>query len=129
MENQHNIQKIIKNNIFITCILVFVVIYIILNYSDLFNYKFMYTNIFKSILITLLIVLIFYLIFDDDDNDNIQSKLIENDKQSKYKIMNDGNNQMTKLNNKLYNLNRISNDDNRSIFISQQNNKKFGLNL
>jgi hypothetical protein len=128
MENQHNIQKIIKNNIFITCILVFVVIYIILNHSDLFNYKFMYTNIFKSILITLLIVLIFYLIFDDDD-DTMQANLIENNKQPKYKIMNDGNNQITKLNNRLYNLNKISNDDNRSIFISQQNNKKFGLNL
>ena len=130
MNNQYSIQKNIKNNIFIICLLVFVVIYIILNYNNLYDSELIYNNIFKSLLITFLIVLILYITFDEEENitTNIKSNIVDNNI-PKYKIMNDGGDVISKTNNKLFNLSKISNDDNKSIFISQQNTKKFGLNL
>lgn len=130
MNNQYSIQKNIKNNIFIICLLIFAVIYIILNYNNLYDSEFIYNNIFKSLLITFLIILILYVTLDEEENMsiNVKSNIVDNNIPI-YKIMNDGGDVVSKTNKKLFNFSKISNDDNKSIFISQQNTKKFGLNL
>ena len=125
-------SNFVQNYLFLICILVFVVVYIVINYNNIMTISIWNGNYLKSGLITIIIILIMYLFINDDDIDDIFK--INNTPipvlNNKYKIINKSsiNNGAINLKDRISMLENTMNKDKNSIFISQQH-KKFGLNF
>jgi len=135
------------DNMVLTLLCIFVVIFIIINYNTIMennNFTSITENygnfgIVQPLLITAIIALLAYLFITWDDNDvsenvfinEIPAYKISNKinllNENKYRIINSVENKLDKL--KLGNLNKslYNVEDNSNIFISQKNAGKFGL--
>jgi len=116
-----------KNNLLIVSILLFVVIYVIMNYNQINNVGIFKGDIVKSVLITGIVVLLLYLYSTWDDENS-------NEEIQKYKLVN--NNQKLKLspppfgnNDLVNNVQKVggTNLENNSIFLPHKNISKFGI--
>jgi hypothetical protein len=128
-----DIKYLFREQIILTVIIIFIVLYIIVNFDNIYNSNIFdeNNNIRKPLLLALIISLLGYLFVTWDDNDSHKSEGI----QPKYKIVNN------RVNNKIedqpiiidlppYRLNSNNNfkNDNESIFMSQkQANARYGL--
>jgi hypothetical protein len=128
--NSKSYSNFVQNYLFLICILVFVVVYIIINYDSIMTVNIWSGNYLKSGLITTIIILIMYLFIDDDENTNDTLKINNAILNNKYKIINKSNinNGSVNLKDRISILENTINRDQNSIFISQQH-KKFGLNF
>ena len=123
-----NLKKLYLENILLVCILLFVIIYIIFNYSNIINGNLNSNYLVKSILFTGILILIIHLFvtWDEENNNEIiieKFKLGDQKQQngySKYKIVNNSldNKSITNMADKL---------SNQNIFISHKNIGKYGV--
>ena len=125
-----DIKYLFKEQIILTVIIIFVVLYIIVNFNNICNGMIFSedNNIRKPLLLALIISLLGYLFVTWDDNSQLEEI-------PKYKIVNN------RLNNKIeelpiiidlppyrFNSNNNLKNDNESIFMSQkQANARYGL--
>ena len=126
-----DIKYLFKEQIILTVITIFVVLYIIVNYNNIYNGMIFseVNNIRKPLLLALIISLLGYLFVTWDDGNSQLEEI------PKYKIVNN------KLNNKIeelpiiidippyrFNSNNNFKNENESIFMSQkQANARYGL--
>jgi hypothetical protein len=124
-----DIKYLFKEQIILTVITIFVVLYIIVNYNNIYNGMIFseVNNIRKPLLLALIISLLGYLFVTWDDGNSQLEEI------PKYKIVNN------KLNNKIeelpiiidlppYRFNNNYKNENESIFMSQkQANARYGL--
>jgi hypothetical protein len=125
-----NLKKLYLENILLVCILLFVIIYIIFNYSNIINGNLNSNYLVKSILFTGILILIIHLFITWDEENNNDEIIIEKFKlgdqkqqqngYSKYKIVNNSldNKSITNMADKL---------SNQNIFISHKNIGKYGV--
>lgn len=146
MEDNNYYKEIIVNYSLIIIICLFLVVYLVINYSVIQEGNIYGGNIPKTIIITGIIFLIIYIFFtweDDDDieeiavipkykiinvKDNVPDKTfkIENKHNAKYTESNLKENSITKnINGAQKDLNNIQ--ENSNIFVPQKNKAKFGI--
>ena len=125
-DSLNSCKNMMINNTFMLLILLYVVVYVIINYNLIMEGHIMDGNYNKSIIVTGIIFLILY-IFLTCDEESVNMDV--NNNIPKYKIVNS----LDKINNdnryKLANSKRSSNLFDNDIFVSQQNKSKFGLNF
>ena len=75
MNNYSNISNIIQSNVILISIIIFVVVFIIINYEKVVSGQTKNLNVGNPILISLVIILILYLLTMDDDRLYKEEKL------------------------------------------------------
>lgn len=135
-------KEIVLNHTLIIILCLFLIVYIVINYSIINQGNIYGGNIPKSIIITGVIFLILYIfVILDDENDNNKLENIDEDIVfiPKYKIVNKINVKENtdkaqpelkienKYNNKYGKENSSNNQENSNIFVSQRNKAKFGI--
>ncbi len=128
MNNYSNISNIIQSNIILISIIIFVVVFIIINYEKVVSGQTNNLNVGNPILISLVIILIFYLLTMDDDRIYKEEKLEIpkfrlNDINNNLENMKGGN--RYKLANNLYS--NINDYENKNIFLSQKHIGRYGI--
>ena len=117
---------VVMNNIIVITLLIFAVVYFIINH-DKMNQTHIFTGeLYKSILITIIIVLLLYIGFSWE---NTPSIILENP-DVKYRIINNNNvvdNSNINTNTLGLGLNRRKNLTNENVFVSRDNLAKFGI--
>jgi hypothetical protein len=128
MNNYSNISNIIQSNIILISIIIFVVVFIIINYEKVVSGQTTNLNVGNPILISLVIILILYLLTMDDDKLYKEEKLEIpkfrlNDVNNNLENMKGGN--KYKVANNLYS--NMNDYENKNIFISQKYIGKYGI--
>lgn len=156
MEDYTNYKEIMINYSLIIIICLFLVVYIIINYSVIQEGNIYGGNIPKTIIITGIIFLILYifLIWEDNEQDNQQEDMIlipkykivnkiniKDNRDNEQQLIKDNNfntkytkeipinnsNNVTKQNNSLNILENSEKPENSNIFVPQKNKAKFGI--